>query len=139
MKRDLQNSDLNSLLPDVQVDRRGFVAACIAAGFAVSAQPVVPVTAPTGADITSPDAVSKSTSTRSEAFGLLAFAKKRRSGCSMPTQIGALTALAASGMLSELLSSADVTSNGSFPATTEAPFSNQPAAPFSKVPPGLSV
>ena len=31
MKRDLQNDDLNSLLPDVQVDRRGFVAACIAA------------------------------------------------------------------------------------------------------------
>ena len=41
MKRDLQNSDLNSLLPDVQVDRRGFVAACIAAGFAVSAEPVL--------------------------------------------------------------------------------------------------
>jgi carboxymethylenebutenolidase len=41
MKRDLQNSDLNSLLPDVQVDRRGFVAACIAAGFAVSADPVL--------------------------------------------------------------------------------------------------
>ena len=41
MKRDLQNPDLNSLLPDVQVDRRGFVAACIAAGFAVSAEPVL--------------------------------------------------------------------------------------------------
>src|SRR5205814_1616091 len=41
MKRDLQNSELNSLLPDVQVDRRGFVAACIAAGFAVSAEPVL--------------------------------------------------------------------------------------------------
>ena len=41
MKRDLQNDDLNSLLPDVQVDRRGFVAACIAAGFAVSAEPVL--------------------------------------------------------------------------------------------------
>jgi carboxymethylenebutenolidase len=41
MKRDLQNSDLNSLLPDVQVDRRGFVAACLAAGFAVSAEPVL--------------------------------------------------------------------------------------------------
>ena len=41
MKRDLQNPDLNSLLPDVQVDRRGFVAACIAAGFAVSAQPIL--------------------------------------------------------------------------------------------------
>lgn len=41
MKRDLQNSDLNSLLPDVQVDRRSFVAACIAAGFAVSAEPVL--------------------------------------------------------------------------------------------------
>ena len=41
MKRDLQNPDLNSLLPDVQVDRRGFVAACIAAGFAVTAEPVL--------------------------------------------------------------------------------------------------
>src|SRR5262249_3759113 len=41
MKRDLQNPDLNSLLPDVQVDRRGFVAACLAAGFAVSAEPVL--------------------------------------------------------------------------------------------------
>jgi carboxymethylenebutenolidase len=41
MKRDLQNPDLNSLLPDVQVDRRGFVAACIAAGFAVTADPVL--------------------------------------------------------------------------------------------------
>jgi carboxymethylenebutenolidase len=41
MKRDLQNSELNSLLPDVRVDRRGFVAACIAAGFAVSAEPLL--------------------------------------------------------------------------------------------------
>ena len=41
MKRDLQNPDLNSLLPDVQVDRRGFVAACIAAGFAVTAEPLL--------------------------------------------------------------------------------------------------
>jgi carboxymethylenebutenolidase len=41
MKRDLQNPELNSLLPDVQVDRRGFVAACIAAGFAVTAEPVL--------------------------------------------------------------------------------------------------
>jgi len=41
MKRDLQSSELNSLLPDVQVDRRGFVAACLAAGFAVSAEPVL--------------------------------------------------------------------------------------------------
>jgi len=41
MKRDLQNHDMNSLLPDVQVDRRGFVAACIAAGFAVTADPVL--------------------------------------------------------------------------------------------------
>ena len=32
-RRDLKNDHLNSLLPDVQVDRRGFVAACIAAGF----------------------------------------------------------------------------------------------------------
>ena len=41
MKRDLQNPELNSLLPDVQVDRRGFVAACIAAGFAVTAEPLL--------------------------------------------------------------------------------------------------
>jgi carboxymethylenebutenolidase len=41
MKRDLQNPELNSLLPDVQVDRRGFVAACIAAGFAVTAEPIL--------------------------------------------------------------------------------------------------
>ena len=40
-RRDLQNDDLNSLLPDVRVDRRGFVAACLAAGFAVSAEPVL--------------------------------------------------------------------------------------------------
>ena len=39
--RDLQNPDLNSLLPDVQVNRRGFVAACLAAGFAVAADPVL--------------------------------------------------------------------------------------------------
>ena len=41
MKRDLGNDHLNSLLPDVQVDRRGFVAACIATGFAVAAEPVL--------------------------------------------------------------------------------------------------
>jgi carboxymethylenebutenolidase len=40
-RRDLQNSDMNSLVPDVQVDRRGFVAACIAAGFAVTAEPLL--------------------------------------------------------------------------------------------------
>jgi carboxymethylenebutenolidase len=40
-RRDLQNPDLNSLLPDVQVNRRGFVAACLAAGFAVAAEPVL--------------------------------------------------------------------------------------------------
>src|ERR1043165_3037038 len=39
--RDLHSSDLNSLVPDVRVDRRGFVAACLAAGFAVSAEPVL--------------------------------------------------------------------------------------------------
>src|ERR1044071_98671 len=39
--RDLHDSDLNSLVPDVRVDRRGFVAACLAAGFAVSAEPVL--------------------------------------------------------------------------------------------------
>jgi carboxymethylenebutenolidase len=41
MQRDLGNDDLNSLLPDVQVDRRGFIAAAIAAGFAVTADPVL--------------------------------------------------------------------------------------------------
>jgi carboxymethylenebutenolidase len=40
-RRDLQDPDLNSLLPDVQVTRRGFVAACLAAGFAVAAEPVL--------------------------------------------------------------------------------------------------
>ncbi len=40
-RRDLKNDDLNSLLPDVQVDRRGDVAACIAAGFAITAEPVL--------------------------------------------------------------------------------------------------
>ena len=39
--RDLQQDDLNSLLPDVRVDRRGFIAAAIAAGFAVTAEPVL--------------------------------------------------------------------------------------------------
>ena len=41
MKRDLQNPDMNSLLPDIQVDRRAFVQACIAAGFAVTAEPLL--------------------------------------------------------------------------------------------------
>jgi carboxymethylenebutenolidase len=40
-RRDLKDDNLNSLLPDVQVDRRGFVAACIAAGFAVTAEPLL--------------------------------------------------------------------------------------------------
>jgi carboxymethylenebutenolidase len=40
-RSDLKDDHLNSLLPDVQVDRRGFVAACIAAGFAVSAEPLL--------------------------------------------------------------------------------------------------
>jgi carboxymethylenebutenolidase len=39
--RDLRNDDLNSLVPDVRVDRRGFVSACLAAGFAVSAEPLL--------------------------------------------------------------------------------------------------
>ena len=39
--RDLQNDEMNSLVPDVRVDRRGFVAACLAAGFAVTAEPVL--------------------------------------------------------------------------------------------------
>ena len=40
-RRDLRDDHLNSLLPDVQVDRRGFVAACLAAGFAVTAEPLL--------------------------------------------------------------------------------------------------
>jgi carboxymethylenebutenolidase len=32
---------MNSLVPDIQVDRRGFVAACLAAGFAVTAEPLL--------------------------------------------------------------------------------------------------
>ena len=40
-RRDLNDSNLNSLVPDVQVDRRGFVAACLAAGFAVTAEPLL--------------------------------------------------------------------------------------------------
>jgi carboxymethylenebutenolidase len=40
-RRDLHDSNLNSLVPDVQVDRRGFVAACLAAGFAVTAEPLL--------------------------------------------------------------------------------------------------
>jgi carboxymethylenebutenolidase len=40
-RRDLKDDNLNSLLPDVQVDRRGFVAACLAAGFAVTAEPLL--------------------------------------------------------------------------------------------------
>jgi carboxymethylenebutenolidase len=41
VKRDLHNPDLNSLVPDIKVDRRGFVQACIAAGFAVTAEPLL--------------------------------------------------------------------------------------------------
>src|SRR5260221_3424606 len=40
-RRDWQNRHLNSLVPEVRVDRRGFVAACIAAGFAVTAEPLL--------------------------------------------------------------------------------------------------
>jgi carboxymethylenebutenolidase len=40
-RRDLHDDHLNSLLPDVQVDRRGFVAACVGAGFAVAAEPIL--------------------------------------------------------------------------------------------------
>jgi carboxymethylenebutenolidase len=39
--RDLKDDNLNSLVPDVQVNRRGFVAACLAAGFAVTAEPLL--------------------------------------------------------------------------------------------------
>jgi carboxymethylenebutenolidase len=40
-RRDLKDDNLNSLVPDVQVDRRGFVAACVAAGFAITAEPLL--------------------------------------------------------------------------------------------------
>lgn len=40
-RSDLQHDHLNSLVPDVRVDRRGFIAGCIAAGFAVTADPVL--------------------------------------------------------------------------------------------------
>jgi carboxymethylenebutenolidase len=40
-RRDLKDDNLNSLLPDVRVGRRGFVQACIAAGFAVTAEPIL--------------------------------------------------------------------------------------------------
>src|SRR5437763_864559 len=40
-RSDLRNDDLNSLVPDIRVDRRSFVAACLAAGFAVTAEPVL--------------------------------------------------------------------------------------------------
>ena len=40
-RSDLDNQDLNSLVPDVRVDRRGFIAGCLAAGFAVTAEPVL--------------------------------------------------------------------------------------------------
>jgi carboxymethylenebutenolidase len=39
--RDLKDDNLNSLVPDIQVDRRGFVAACLAAGFAITAEPLL--------------------------------------------------------------------------------------------------
>jgi carboxymethylenebutenolidase len=39
--RDLQDDQLNSLLPDVRVDRRGFVAAALGAGFALAAEPIL--------------------------------------------------------------------------------------------------
>ena len=41
MRRDLGDDHLNSLVPDVEVDRRGFIAAAIAAGFAVTAEPLL--------------------------------------------------------------------------------------------------
>ena len=40
-KETLDDDDLNSLVPDVRVDRRGFIAAALAAGFAVTAEPVL--------------------------------------------------------------------------------------------------
>ena len=40
-RANLGDDHLNSLLPDVRVDRRGFIAGALAAGFAVSAEPVL--------------------------------------------------------------------------------------------------
>jgi carboxymethylenebutenolidase len=37
----LHDADMNSLVPDVRVDRRGFIAGAIAAGFAVAMEPVL--------------------------------------------------------------------------------------------------
>jgi carboxymethylenebutenolidase len=39
--RDLQDDQLNSLLPDVRVDRRGFIAGALGAGFALAAEPIL--------------------------------------------------------------------------------------------------
>ena len=36
-----QDDHFNSLVPDIRVDRRGFIAGAIAAGFAVTADPVM--------------------------------------------------------------------------------------------------
>jgi len=42
MLKDLQDNDhFNSLVPDIRVDRRGFIAGAIAAGFAVTAEPLM--------------------------------------------------------------------------------------------------
>jgi len=42
MLKDLHNDDhFNSLVPDIRVDRRGFIAGVIAAGFAVTAEPLM--------------------------------------------------------------------------------------------------
>ena len=46
----LHDADMNSLVPDVRVDRRGFIAGVIAAGFAVTAEPVLAQAIKTSAD-----------------------------------------------------------------------------------------
>src|SRR5262245_156112 len=44
------NDQFNSLVPQTPIDRRGFVAACLAAGFAVTAEPVLAQTIKTSTD-----------------------------------------------------------------------------------------
>src|SRR3989442_573431 len=92
---------------------------------AVGAQPVLAGTGPIGTDCVLPFASTKRTSTLRVAVALLPDAKKRMSGWPIPTQIVALVALAPLGMLSEWLSFAPPTLNGSFPETSRAPFSVQ--------------
>ena len=46
----VQNDHFNSLVPDSRVDRRGFIAGVIAAGFAVTAEPIMAQAITTSAD-----------------------------------------------------------------------------------------